>query len=86
MVDIDDLKRVNDEYGHQQGDIVLVEVARTLREQCRETDHVARYGGDEMALFSLRPISRARPSSPSASAGRSRGCGSPFSPLMVRCG
>ena len=50
MVDIDDFKRVNDEYGHQQGDIVLVEVARALREQCREIDHVARYGGEEMAL------------------------------------
>ncbi len=50
MVDIDDFKRVNDEYGHQQGDIVLVEVANALREQCREIDHVARYGGEEMAL------------------------------------
>jgi len=50
MVDIDDFKRVNDEYGHQQGDVVLVEVARALREQCREIDHVARYGGEEMAL------------------------------------
>ena len=50
MVDIDDFKRINDEYGHQQGDLVLVEVARTLREQCREIDHVARYGGEEMAL------------------------------------
>ncbi len=50
MVDIDDFKRINDEYGHQQGDLVLVGVARTLREQCREIDHVARYGGEEMAL------------------------------------
>jgi diguanylate cyclase (GGDEF)-like protein len=50
MVDIDDFKRVNDEFGHQQGDAVLVEVARALREQCREIDHVARYGGEEMAL------------------------------------
>ena len=50
MVDIDDFKAVNDEYGHQQGDIVLVEIAHALREQCREIDHVARYGGEEMAL------------------------------------
>ena len=51
MVDIDHFKRVNDRFGHQQGDIVLVEVARELREQCREIDHVARYGGEEMALI-----------------------------------
>jgi len=50
MVDIDDFKRVNDEYGHQQGDNVLVEVAHALREQCREIDLVARIGGEEMAL------------------------------------
>ncbi|MDQ4071521.1 MAG: GGDEF domain-containing protein, partial [Actinomycetota bacterium] len=50
MVDIDDFKRVNDEYGHQQGDVVLVEVARALSEQCRDIDHVARYGGEEFAL------------------------------------
>ena len=51
MMDIDDFKRVNDQFGHQQGDIALVEVARELREQCREIDHVARYGGEEMALI-----------------------------------
>ena len=51
MADIDDFKQVNDEYGHQQGDAVLVEVARAMRDQCREVDHVARYGGEEMALI-----------------------------------
>jgi diguanylate cyclase (GGDEF)-like protein len=51
MMDIDDFKRVNDEFGHQQGDVLLAEVARELRDQCREIDHVARYGGEEMALI-----------------------------------
>ena len=51
MVDIDDFKRINDEYGHQQGDAVLVEVALALRQQCREIDLVARIGGEEMALL-----------------------------------
>jgi len=51
MADIDDFKQVNDEFGHQQGDAVLVEVARAMRDQCREVDHVARYGGEEMALI-----------------------------------
>jgi diguanylate cyclase (GGDEF)-like protein len=51
MADIDDFKLVNDEHGHQQGDAVLVEVAQAMRDQCREVDHVARYGGEEMALI-----------------------------------
>jgi diguanylate cyclase (GGDEF)-like protein len=51
MADIDDFKRINDDHGHQQGDAVLVEVARAMRDQCREVDHVARYGGEEMALI-----------------------------------
>ena len=50
MLDIDDFKRVNDTYGHLQGDFVLREVARVLRESSREIDEPARYGGEEMAV------------------------------------
>jgi diguanylate cyclase (GGDEF)-like protein len=50
MLDIDDFKRVNDESGHQQGDLVLREVARVMRECSREIDSPARYGGEELAL------------------------------------
>jgi diguanylate cyclase (GGDEF)-like protein len=50
MLDIDDFKRVNDTYGHLQGDMVLREVARVLRESSREIDEPARYGGEEMAV------------------------------------
>jgi diguanylate cyclase (GGDEF)-like protein len=50
MLDIDDFKRVNDAYGHLQGDLVLREVARVLRESSREIDEPARYGGEEMAV------------------------------------
>ena len=50
MLDIDDFKRVNDTYGHQQGDLVLREVARVLRESSREIDEPARYGGEELAV------------------------------------
>jgi diguanylate cyclase (GGDEF)-like protein len=50
LLDIDDFKRVNDTYGHQQGDVVLREVARVLRESSREIDEPARYGGEEMAV------------------------------------
>lgn len=51
MIDIDHFKRVNDTYGHQMGDAVLQYVARTLKESCRESDVVARYGGEEMAVI-----------------------------------
>jgi diguanylate cyclase (GGDEF)-like protein len=50
LLDIDDFKQVNDTYGHQQGDVVLREVARVLRESCREIDEPARYGGEELAV------------------------------------
>ena len=50
MLDIDDFKAVNDTYGHQQGDLVLREVARVLRETSREIDEPARYGGEELAV------------------------------------
>jgi diguanylate cyclase (GGDEF)-like protein len=50
MLDIDNFKLVNDNYGHQQGDQVLREVARVLRESSREIDSPARYGGEELAV------------------------------------
>ncbi|HEX5924842.1 MAG TPA: diguanylate cyclase [Baekduia sp.] len=50
MLDIDDFKAVNDNYGHQQGDIVLREVAKILRASSREIDEPARYGGEELAV------------------------------------
>jgi diguanylate cyclase (GGDEF)-like protein len=50
MLDIDDFKRVNDTYGHQQGDQVLFAVARAVESAARQGDHVARYGGEEVAI------------------------------------
>ncbi|MDQ4144753.1 MAG: diguanylate cyclase [Actinomycetota bacterium] len=50
MLDIDDFKPVNDTYGHQQGDLVLIEVARLVKDMCREIDAPARYGGEEIAI------------------------------------
>ena len=51
MLDVDNFKMVNDTYGHPQGDIVLAEVARVVRESSREADAPARYGGEEMAVI-----------------------------------
>ena len=50
MLDIDNFKSVNDTYGHLQGDLVLREVARVLRQSSRDVDEPARYGGEEMAV------------------------------------
>jgi diguanylate cyclase (GGDEF)-like protein/PAS domain S-box-containing protein len=50
MVDVDNLKRVNDDYGHLVGDELLKAVVDGLRAGTRETDWVARYGGDEFAV------------------------------------
>jgi diguanylate cyclase (GGDEF)-like protein len=51
MLDIDDFKAINDTYGHPQGDFVLEAVARVVRDNSREADTPARYGGEEMALI-----------------------------------
>lgn len=51
MIDVDYFKQYNDTYGHPQGDRVLIEVARALRQLSRASDIVARYGGEEFALI-----------------------------------
>jgi diguanylate cyclase (GGDEF)-like protein len=51
MLDIDDFKTINDTYGHQQGDVVLRYAARVMRQNSRDADSPARYGGEEMALI-----------------------------------
>ena len=51
MVDIDHFKRVNDTFGHTEGDRVLCEIASLLKTSVRKKDTVARYGGEEFILI-----------------------------------
>ncbi|MFP4461441.1 MAG: diguanylate cyclase [Thermotogota bacterium] len=51
MLDIDYFKKVNDNYGHQTGDDVLVEVSRIIQENIRDTDISGRYGGEEFLII-----------------------------------
>ena len=66
--DIDHFKKFNDTHGHQTGDEVLRGTARVLRDAARDSDFVARYGGEEMAIVlpgtkaeeAIRALERAR--------------------------
>lgn len=51
MVDIDNFKRLNDTYGHQLGDRVIIEFANSIGECLRTTDLIGRYGGDEFVVL-----------------------------------
>lgn len=51
MIDIDFFKKVNDEYGHHTGDVVLKETAQVIKSCIREIDVIARWGGEEFIIL-----------------------------------
>lgn len=51
LLDIDHFKSVNDNYGHDSGDVVLIELARRISSQLRPTDTLGRLGGEEFAIL-----------------------------------
>lgn len=51
IIDIDDFKIINDVHGHENGDRVLVFVANVLKNQCRQSDVIARWGGEEFVIL-----------------------------------
>ena len=51
--DLDNLKRINDTFGHKEGDLALTEAAGIIKETFRESDIVARIGGDEFVILQM---------------------------------
>lgn len=51
ICDIDDFKKINDTFGHQQGDVVLKEYGKILKYFIKEPNFVGRYGGEEFVMF-----------------------------------
>lgn len=51
MLDLDHFKQVNDTYGHEMGNAVLIQVAQTIKQSTRKLDIQCRYGGEEFAII-----------------------------------
>ena len=51
FLDLDGFKAVNDSYGHETGDILLVRIAQRLKKRVRQTDSIARLAGDEFVIL-----------------------------------
>jgi two-component system cell cycle response regulator len=51
LIDIDNFKAVNDTYGHQVGDDILIQVSNVMKTSIRDTDVAARWGGEELAIY-----------------------------------
>jgi diguanylate cyclase (GGDEF)-like protein len=51
ILDVDNFKNINDTYGHAVGDKVIVSLARILENNCRQSDIVARFGGEEFVIL-----------------------------------
>lgn len=60
FVDLDGLKEINDMLGHREGDLALIETADLLKETFRETDIIARIGGDEFVVLALETVGLAQ--------------------------
>nr|WP_267917760.1 GGDEF domain-containing protein [Lederbergia citrisecunda] len=53
VLDIDNFKKINDTYGHQMGDLVIVEVAKQIKSFMENDDFAFRYGGEEFAVINI---------------------------------
>ena len=53
LLDVDHFKKINDHYGHEIGDYILLEVSNILWQTLRTSDTPARFGGDELAVIAI---------------------------------
>lgn len=60
LLDLDHFKKVNDTFGHQEGDRILIETATILQQNCRASDVACRLGGDEFIIYLLNTERNAR--------------------------
>ncbi len=51
LFDIDNFKQINDTFGHQVGDSIIIQVAKVMQKNLREKDTAARWGGEELAVY-----------------------------------
>ncbi len=51
LIDVDDFKKVNDTYGHNTGDYLLIQVANLIKDLLGPSDVAARWGGEELAIY-----------------------------------
>lgn len=51
LLDIDNFKQINDSYGHQAGDDIIIQVANIIKKNIRDEDIAARWGGEELAVY-----------------------------------
>ena len=91
--DLDNLKGINDKWGHQEGDSTLKEISDVLRETFRRADVIARTGGDEFGIFQIESsaddlnasLSRLQDHLAERNAGNNRGYALSISVGSVRC-
>lgn len=58
MIDLDNFKLINDKFGHQNGDMILREVGRLMKDRIRSSDILARYGGEEFTIILPKTTAR----------------------------
>ena len=53
LIDLNKMKNINDQFGHHAGDLALIDTAKLLKQSFRETDIIARWGGDEFVALGV---------------------------------
>lgn len=84
MIDVDEFKKYNDQFGHEAGNHALQTVARILRSTARGNDLVARYGGEEFVLLLVIPVGAIGAAAERMRAAIERDCSPERNPALQR--